>query len=126
MVNPPPKAQDALPEVGLNEILLQTDEEKDALDKMLEMFLDPQNISHNTELNQNEVTAFSVLSSMAKRHNLPVLRDFLLENLTLRVSKGRKGRGEWVKILGRAMNDNQDEQIRKGWRDRVMGRRRNG
>jgi len=89
------------PELGLSDLLAVAEDEKTELDKVLELLLDRKNIEHNTDLTTREITAFSVLSTIAKRHNLQVLTDFLAENLVLRVSKGRAGRKEWVKIVAR-------------------------
>lgn len=98
---------------------MMQDEEKSELDKIIEMILDPANIAHNTELSRNEITAFSVLSTLASKHNLPVLKEFLKHNLILRVSKGRKGRGELIKILNRQMAEhdamNQAQAGGRGW-----------
>jgi hypothetical protein len=112
-----------LPQLGLSEaLLLQNDEKPSELDKIIEMILDPANIAHNTELSRNEVTAFSVLSTLASKHNLPVLTEFLKHNLILRVSKGRKGRGELIKILNRQLAAQEQtgmdphlNQTRRGW-----------
>ena len=116
------KLQEAepIPQLGLQDALLLagSDKEVTELDKVLELLLDTKNIGHNTDLSKNEITAFSVLGTMDARHNLPVLKDFLMENKILRVSKGRAGRQEWIKIVGRqlAQNDaNQQMQVKKGW-----------
>lgn len=107
----------SLPTLGLSDALAVMDEEKTELDKVLELLLDPKNIAHNTELTRNEITAFSVLGAIAKAHpELTALRDFLKENLVLRVSKGRAGRKEWVKITSRqlAMVDQNQDQKKPG------------
>jgi hypothetical protein len=94
-----------LPKLDLQGILLEQQEEKTELDKVLELLLDPNNIRHNTELTQKEITAFSVLATISQNHpELPALKTFLAENLILRVSKKRKGRQEWVKITARALS----------------------
>lgn len=112
-----------IPQLGLADALIATEEPKEDLDKILELLLDPKNIAHNTELSRNEITAFSVLATMAKRHNLPVLKDFLIENLQYRVSKGRQGRKEWVKIVSRQlMQGDMQEGQQTGWR-KWLGRR---
>jgi hypothetical protein len=77
-------------------------EEKTELDKIFEMMLNPDNIYHFTELNTQEITAFSTLGSLADKY----LRDgvvykWLLTNLQMRVSKQRKGKAETVKITSR-------------------------
>lgn len=126
MAKPKPQpTPEPLPQLGLNDALVMAaGEEKTELDKVLELLLDPKNIGHNTELSKNEILAFSLLSTLARRHDLPVLKEFLAENLVLRVSKGRAGRKEWIKIVGRHLaQENQEmasENIRKGW----FGRRR--
>lgn len=113
-----------VPQVGLSQALLVEDEKPESeLDKIIKMILDPANIAHNTELSRNEITAFSVLSTLSSKHNLPVLKEFLKQNLILRVSKGRKGRGELIKILNRqlsaqeGMNQNMPGMPtqRRGW-----------
>lgn len=121
-----PKTPD-LPQLGLADALAVMEDEKTELDKVLELLLDPRNIHHNTELTQNEITAFSVLASLAKKYNLEALTDFILENLKLRVSKGRQGRKEWVKITSRqlSMMDGQmPDQGHPGFWGRMMGRNR--
>lgn len=91
-----------LPRLGFAKMLLDQDGDKTPLDKIIAMILDPANISHNTELSADEVTAFSFLSMLSTRHNLPALQKFLQENLIKRVSLKRKGKGELIKILNRA------------------------
>lgn len=100
----------APPQLGLSDVLLQQEEEKTELDKVLQLLLDPKNIAHNTELGRNEIMAFSVLGTMATRHDLPVLKEFLFENKILRVSKGRQGRKEWVKITSRQLMQSDQDQ----------------
>lgn len=103
-----PPAPD-IPRLGLSDALLVSEEEKTELDKILELLLRPENIGHNTELTRNEILAFSVLTTIAKKYTgLTVLGDFLRENLVLRVSKGRAGRKEWVKIVGAAREQSFD------------------
>lgn len=115
--------QQSTPVLGLSDALAVMDDEKTELDKVLELLLDPRNIQHNTELSKNEITAFSVLSTLAKRHNLPVLSDFLAENLVLRVSKGRAGRKEWVKIVARHLQQEQEGVAPTGGLGRYFRRR---
>lgn len=114
-----------MPQLGLADaVVMAAGDEKTELDKVLELLLDPKNIGHNTELSKNEILAFSILGTLARRHNLPVLKEFLAENLVLRVSKGRAGRKEWIKIVGRHLaQENAEmatENVRRGW----FGRRR--
>lgn len=114
-----------MPELGLQEALISEEKEETEMDKVLKLLLDPANIAHNTELSRNEITAFSVLSTMRQKHKLPVLNAFLKDNLEYRVSKNRAGRKEWVKITSRqlAMSDQQDEMQTRGRFGRLWGRR---
>ncbi len=117
---------DQPPKLSLSEALLMQDEEKSELDKIIEMILDPANIAHNTELSRNEITAFSVLSTLYKRHPtaFPALGNFLKENLILRVSKSRKGRAELIKILNRQMQQQELDLQQTRARGFFGGRRR--
>lgn len=108
--------------LGLSDTLALMEDEKTELDKVLELLLKPENIAHNTELNKNEITAFSVLAAIAKAYpTLTALQDFLEKNLVYRVSKGRQGRKEWVKITSRQlmavdqMGAEQQQPPRRNW-----------
>jgi len=116
-------AQPEPPQLGLSDILALEEKEHTELDKILELLLDPQNIEHNSDLNKNEILAFSVLATLANRHNLPVLQQFLKQNLLLRVSKNRKGREEWVKILSRQLEKDDYHNVLEGSRFGRMFRR---
>lgn len=95
------------PELNLSDALMDVDSEKSELDKIFKQLLDPNNIAHNTELDQEEITAFSVLAGLAESYDLTTLKRFLLDNLQLRVSKGRRGRNEIVRITARNWQDPQ-------------------
>lgn len=95
------------PNLNLSDALIDVDNEKSELDKVFKQLLDPNNIAHNTELDQEEITAFSVLAGLAEQYDLTTLKRFLLDNLQLRVSKGRKGRNEIVRITARNWTDQQ-------------------
>lgn len=88
--------------------------EKTDMDKIFEMMLHPDNILHFTELNAQEITAFSTLGSIAEKY-MPegVVHGWLLKNLQMRVSKQRKGKAEAVKITSRIPDAPQ--QQRGGW-----------
>jgi hypothetical protein len=108
---------------SLSEAVMTVEEEKSELDKIFEQIFDPKNIAFNTELTRNEITAFSTLYTIAKRHNLPVLDEFLLQNLQLRVSKGRAGKKELVKIVAGRRQEQEEEAV-GGWRG-IFARRAN-
>lgn len=99
-----------LKDLNLSEALIATEEEESEFDKIMRLMLDNNHLQHHTELTAQEITAFSVLSSMAKKYNLEILQEFLVENLKLRVSKGRAGRREWVKILGEYRRRRNEEE----------------
>lgn len=90
-----------LPEMGLSDLLTMVDEDKDDFERIMELLLDPANINHNTELGDREINGYAILGSMGRKYNLPGLQEYLLERKTLKVSRARKGRGEWVEILKR-------------------------
>lgn len=81
---------------------LDMGQEKTDLDKIFEMMLKDENIEHFTELNAGEITAFSTLGSLHEKY-MPagVALKWLKKNLKMRVSKGRKGKTETVKITSR-------------------------
>lgn len=82
-------------------------EEKSELDKIFEKMLAPENIEHFTELNPGEITAFSTYGayvnqiSQKYKYELKMPKEWLIKNLTMRTSKGRKGKLEMVKITAR-------------------------
>lgn len=111
------KEDDSLANVPNTDLssLLDEGQEKSELDKIFEKMLDPTNIHHNTEVTQEEINGFSTLYAMsrdfkARGYQIEVLEKWLLEQMKLRVSKGRAGRKEWVKITTKM----QDESNRKG------------
>lgn len=115
------------PVLGLSDALAVMDEEKTEMDKVLEILLNPRNIGHLTELNRNEIIAFSTLSTIAaKRPALDTLKMWLAENLIFRVSKGRGGRKEMIRVTSRQLqiaDQNAGIEQRPGG-GRWFGRRR--
>lgn len=97
------KTGNEIPELNIADAMAVVAEEKTEMDKVLDILLDPKNIEHLTELSQNEITAFSVLDTVALKYPLPVLTDFLKVNKKLRVSKKRLGRKEIGKIVSRQL-----------------------
>jgi len=116
---PPPAG---LPELGLRDALMAVEDEKSELDKIVELITNPKHIAHFTELSRNEIMAFSVLYTMAGRHKLPVLEEWLERNLILRVSRGRQGKKELLKMVSRTLAAEQAPDERTGFR-RFMARR---
>jgi hypothetical protein len=117
------------PNLGLADALAVMDPDPPTeMDKILEILLDPKNINQLTELSKSEITAFSVLATMRKRHTLPVLSDFLKENLVFRVSKSRSGRKEFSKIMSRQLqlSEQQEALMEPTGMRRWFGRRGGG
>lgn len=106
--------------------MLAMDDPPTEMDKILELILNPKHLGNFTELSKQEIHAFSVLGSMARRHKLIALQDFLIENLTLRISHKRKGRGELIKMVGRhlAMEEQTNMAEQQAGTRRFFGRRR--
>lgn len=90
-------------------------QERSELDKIFERMLDPANIHHNTDLSLEEINAFSTLATMAEKYDIKILKQWLLENLKLRVSRNRKGRTEAIKLTGNYSNKSDDEPNRFSW-----------
>lgn len=97
------------------ESLLEDVAEEDDLEKVIKTLLDPANIHHLTELEPDEITAFTTLGTMATKYDIKLLKDWLAQNLLLRVSKSRKGRSEFVKITQRFAD--QPQESRRGFFD---------
>jgi hypothetical protein len=103
-----------LPQTDLNAMLAE-DTEKSELDKLMARMMDPANIHHNTDVSQEEINGFSTLYAMhrdfkSRGYKIDILEKWLLEQLKLRVSRGRAGRKEWVKITTKM----QEDTARKG------------
>lgn len=90
-------------------------EESSDLSKVLEHMLKPQNLPHMTELSNAEINAFATLGSLAAKHKIKIIEEWLLKSLSYRVSKGRKGRLETVKITSRAPIMEEQKQPRFPW-----------
>lgn len=117
------KQPDTPPVLGLQDALAMVEEDKTEMDKVLELLLDPQNIAHNTELNRPELLAFSALGTLADSYpQLTALKQFLMKNLMLRVSLGRKGRKEWVKITSRQLTMADQNPMMDGNKNGTFGR----
>lgn len=122
----PEDSPQPLPKTELHELLVDAGEERSEMDKVVEILLDPKNIGHLTEFSSREITAYSVLYSINKEYELPMLQSFLEKFAILRVSKSRQGRKEFVKIMSRQLDmaENQGDPM-SGGRFGRMFRRRN-
>jgi hypothetical protein len=92
------------PALGISDMLVNVDDEKTELDKIFEQMLDPRNIAHNTDLTKAEAAKFARLKVFAMKYDWTTLKVMIIENLSHRVSAGRGGRKDWVKIAGRGQD----------------------
>lgn len=99
--------------VDIQDALALIDDEETEFDKVMRLMLDPTNIEHNTELTKNEIAAFSALMPMCEKYSLKLGARYLKHAMAQRVSLNRGGRKEWVKILSRR-SENQEQQERQG------------
>ncbi len=92
----------------------QMGEELTELDKIFDHMTKLENLHHYTELNSSEITAFSTLGVLAKKYDIQLYKDWIIENLKLRVSKKREGRRELVKVTARNAYQDQPQQQTSG------------
>lgn len=90
----------------------EVEEERTDLDKIFERFLDPKNIHHVTELSESQIVAITTLYNISSEYDITFLQKWLGDYLKFQVSKGRKGRAEWVKVASR----NQEQEPQGGGR----------
>lgn len=96
--------------------LYEQSDTKSEMDKILEHLLKPENIYHNTELSEEEITAYSTIGPLALKHDLRAVKEFMVQKLQMRVSKNRQGKQELIKIVSRGMNNPMDvNQQRPGF-----------
>lgn len=77
---------------------LQVIEKSSDLKQVLDHLYKHGNILELSDLSQNEINQFAILFTYATNYGFKELRQLILNNLQLRVSKTRKGRDESVKI----------------------------
>ena len=82
--------------------------------------LDKEDVEVKTELNDAEILTISKLRFVADRYGIPVLRDFTDNLMTLKISRNRKGRTEFIQGLHA---DERREQPNEGWFSKVFGGR---
>jgi hypothetical protein len=76
-------------------------EDESELDKIFERMLSDDNLHHLTQLTREEISAFTGAWALCEKYGLATQKKYLFQNLKLRVSMDRKGRGEFVKIAQR-------------------------
>jgi len=63
------------------------------------LLLDRNDVETKTELNDVEINNMSKILLIAERYNVPVLYDFAQNIMTLKISRGRRGRREFIQGL---------------------------
>ena len=106
-----------VPEQGSGALdALSMGEELSDMDKIIKQAFDEGNIEHLTELTGDEIVGFSTLGVIAsKRMPNGVIHKWLIKNLKMRVSRNRKGKAEFVKIVSRNPEQFPPQQQRSPW-----------
>lgn len=82
--------------------------------------LDKEDVEVKTELNDQEILTISKLRFVAERYEVPVLRDFTDNLMTLKISRHRKGRTEFIQGLHA---DERRETPNEGFFSKIFGGR---
>lgn len=80
--------------------------------------LDKEDVEVKTELNDKEIVSISKLRFIAERYDVPVLNDFTDNLMTLKISRKRKGRTEFIQGLHA---DERREQPNESFFSRFFG-----
>lgn len=81
--------------------------------------IDKKDIEVKTELNDQEIICMSKLMLVASRHNAPLLKDFLHNMMTLKVSRHRRGRREFID--GLHAEERRDGMPKQSFLSRIFG-----
>lgn len=82
--------------------ILESGEEKSDTIKVIEQLASEDDIEVNTEFTSEEIGAFQTLSTLADDYEgLEALDRWLKKGMRMRVSRGRRGRNETVRISAR-------------------------
>lgn len=80
--------------------------------------LEKDDVEVKTELNDKEILAISKLRFISDRYEVPALYDFTENLMTLKISRNRKGRIEFIQGLHA---DERREQPQQSWWGRLFG-----
>lgn len=80
--------------------------------------LDKEDVEVKTELNDAEILTMSKLLLISDRYSVPVLREFTDNLMTLKISRNRKGRTEFIQGLHA---DERREQPSEGFFSKIFG-----
>ena len=81
------------------------------------------NIELKTELNDNQIMAFSMAKAFSKRYKVPLLKEFIVNLSEYSISKNRKGRNEFKEIAKANLQmASAEERERQSIPDRLLGR----
>ena len=98
----------------------QPTNDKEYLKDVIKAVYDKSNIEVKTELNTSQIMAISRAEMIADVYNIPILKSFTNQIMTLMISKDRKSRKEFTEISKSIMaSANQDEEA--GVIDKLIG-----
>jgi hypothetical protein len=83
--------------------------------------IDKEDVEVKTELNDQEILSISKLRFIAERYDVPVLNEFTDNLMTLKISRKRKGRQEFIQGLHA---DERREQPNEGFFSKLFGGRK--
>ena len=80
--------------------------------------LDKKDVEVKTELNDKEIISISKMLMIDTRYDVPVVKDFVEDLMTLKISRGRKGRTEFIQGLHA---DERREEPSQSWLSKIFG-----
>jgi len=87
---------------------------EEALGKIMGLLADESKKFMITDLDPDEVIHLAGLLSVAEKYNITILRNFIYYLMLLRISKGRKGREEIIRLGGARMEQQENLRSRLG------------
>jgi hypothetical protein len=87
---------------------------EEALGKIMGLLADESKKFMITDLDPDEVIHLAGLLSVAEKYNITILRNFIYYLMLLRISKGRKGREEIIRLGGARMEQQENLRQRLG------------
>lgn len=82
-----------------------------------------ENIETRTDLDDSMIMLIGNGKFFSKRYNLSILDTYLNDIMTLRLSKGRKSRGEHTAIAKALLQSEQEESQKPSMMDKLFGNR---
>jgi len=112
------KKQEVEPNISLSlpatDFLGDISTSEEALGKIMALLADETKKFMITDLEPDEIVSLSGLLAVASKYNINILRDFIYYLMLLRISKGRKGREEIIRLGGARMEAQENLRQRLG------------